>query len=113
MVQEVEGLSVELETVLLRGSTRERGRRGPVAATDTHHSDLRTARGLLLFWSKVPAPTQTRTDFPAGCAARAVASDPKGTIVDHRVAVVIETRRDVVGQRRRGLKNCRDRKTSR
>src|SRR5688572_5320466 len=60
---------------------------------------------MLLFGSEILAPTQTRTDFPTRSAACTVSANAKRTIVDYRVAVVVESGRDVVRQRRSRLED--------
>src|SRR5215204_4683531 len=98
VVQKIERLRVELESILLRGRARHGRRRGPITATKSNHSHLRPAR-LLLFRSKTLAPAQARADFPTRSATRAVASNAERPIVDRRVAVVVEPSGDVVRQR--------------
>ena len=98
VVQEIECLSVELQSILFSGRAWERRWRGAIAAADANHPHLRTGSRLLL-GTEIHSPTQTRSNLPSRSAASAITSDAHGPIVDDGVAVVIKTGSDVVGQR--------------
>src|SRR5215213_3462223 len=104
MIQKIESLGVKLEPVLPGSATRKRRRSSAIATADANHPHLRPA-SLLLFRSEILAPTHTRTDLPTRRAAGTVSSHTKRTVVDDRVAIVVETGRDVVRQRRGRLED--------
>src|SRR5215213_4038185 len=104
MVQKIERLRVKLETVFLSRATRHRRWRGPVAAADADHPDLRSAN-LLHLRSEIRSPTQPRTNFPTRSTAGTITSNAKRTVINYGVAIVVESGGDVVRQRGGGLKN--------